>query len=167
VQLAEGCELDTSASLGDAPRDADVAQRTPSAFEDGLDHRRVVERRIGVRHTDDRRTSTQCGSARAALDILGVFTSRLAEVHVEIDEAGRDDAPFGVEDRGARSRFERGRDLDDDTVRDADVGATLAGLVEQPSSAYQHTGLRQADLRSRAATTARPCATRPRSRPAR
>ena len=62
-----------------------------------IDHLDAVLGGIGVRHGDHRGEAAECGSAAAGLDRLGLLTTRLAQMHVQVDEAGRDDQPAGVD----------------------------------------------------------------------
>ena len=72
----------------------------PRALHDVAGHRGAVVHRLGVGHAADGGESAGRGRARAAFDGLGVLEARLAQVHVHVDEAGRDDQPAGVEDLG-------------------------------------------------------------------
>ena len=63
---------------------------------------------IGVRHRHDRRVPTERRRPRAGLDRLGLLVARLAQMGVEVDEAGAHDAPRGVE-HGRRRRDRRRR----------------------------------------------------------
>ena len=67
-----------------------------------LHDRYGVLRGLGVGHGDDRREPTQCRCARAGLHRLGLLAPRLAEVHVEVDKAGGNDAARGIENTLAR-----------------------------------------------------------------
>ncbi len=73
-------------------------------IEDRLHDRGVVDRRIGVRHADDRSAAAERGGTRAGLDRLRVFAARFPEVHLDVDESGRHDAALGVEHGRARRR---------------------------------------------------------------
>ncbi len=53
--------------------------------------------------------------------VLGVLEAGLAQVHVHVDEAGRDDHAGGVEDFGLR-RGEIRRDTGDASIDDEHVG---------------------------------------------
>ena len=73
---------------------------------------------LGVGHRHDARVAAQRGRTRPGLDRLGFLLARLAEVGVQVDEAGRDDAARGVEHGLALGRLQRVADLDDDAVVD-------------------------------------------------
>ena len=60
-------------------------------LDDELRDAGVVVDRIGVRHARDRGESAGDRRGRAAGDRLLVLLSRLAEVHVDVDQSGRDD----------------------------------------------------------------------------
>ena len=64
--------------------------------------RGVVVHRRGVGHGADGGESARGRRARSALDGLGMLEAGLAQVHVHVDEAGRDDQPGRVEHLGAR-----------------------------------------------------------------
>ena len=86
----------------------------------------LVRRR--VRHREHGRGPTECRSARPRLDRLGLFATRLAQVRVEVDQSGSDDAPADVDDaRGVEPVADR----DDPTVGDEDVAAG-ASRPERP-----------------------------------
>ena len=74
---AVGEELDRRA--GGGRRAADSGQ-----------HARLVERRVGVGHGADRREPAMGRRREPARDRLGVLVAGLAQVHVQVDEAGRD-----------------------------------------------------------------------------
>ena len=57
----------------------------------------TVDGRLGVRHGHDRRVAAEGGGPAAGLDRLGLLPARLAQVGVQVDEAGRHDAAAGVE----------------------------------------------------------------------
>ena len=71
-------------------------------------------------------------AARApGLDRLGLLVPRLAQVGVEIDEAGAHDATRGIEHRDTLAvAVEVLADGDDDVAVDQHVGRAFAGLVE-------------------------------------
>ena len=67
-------------------------------------HRRVVVDRIGVRHARDGGEAAGDGRRRAGRDRLLVLLPGLAQVHVDVDEAGRDDDTTPAARRRARHR---------------------------------------------------------------
>ena len=71
------------------------------ALADILGDRGVVVHRIGVRHAGDRREAAGRRGARPGLDRLLVFVSRLAQMHVHVDEAGKNQAAAGVDARSS------------------------------------------------------------------
>ena len=91
-----------------------------------LDDRHAVLRRVGVRHRDDRGEPAERRGAAAGLDGLGLLLAGLAQVHVQVDEAGADDAAGGVEHGVGRRRQRSGADLDDAAVLDGDVAGAFA-----------------------------------------
>ena len=67
-------------------------------LDDETGHRRVVVDGVGVRHRADARAAARDGRRRARRDRLLVLLPRLAQVRVQVDEAGRDDEARSVED---------------------------------------------------------------------
>ena len=57
--------------------------------------------RVGVGHAADGGEAARRRRARARRDVLLVLVARLAQVHVQIDEAGRHDLARAVDDLGA------------------------------------------------------------------
>ena len=75
----------------------------PSTLAGGpheADGRRIVDRRIRVRHRPDGGKPAGGGGSRAALDRLLVLVAGLAEVHVEVDKARSHDETIHVHDLG-------------------------------------------------------------------
>ena len=66
-----------------------------------------VERRFGVGHRHHRRVTAEGRRPAAGLDGLGLLPSRLAEMSVQVDQAGSDETAAGVEDGGALRDGER------------------------------------------------------------
>jgi hypothetical protein len=166
VQLPHRRELLAAAALGDAARRRNVAHGFAARREHGRDDGGVVQRRFGVGHGDDRGESSERGGAGAGFDRLRLFVSRLAEVGVQVDEARHDHAAGGIEHGRA---FDAPRHRGHDTALHEHVGHPVAGRVDDaPAFDHELVGtVRQRDLPTRAATTARPSAPRPRWRPAR
>nr|BFE69657.1 hypothetical protein GCM10020092_029580 [Actinoplanes digitatis] len=88
---------------------------------DLLDHAGGVGdgRRVG--HREDRRVAAERGGARAGLDGLGVLAAGLAQVGVQVDEAGERDEALGVDHLGAV-----GGPLGDHPVGDQQIGRVTA-----------------------------------------
>ena len=118
---------------------------------------------------DHRGAPAERGGARAGLDRLGLLAARLAEVHLDVDEAGRDDAALGVEHERAGRRRRAPAPTSAITPSTTRTSATRSPVCvdDAPAPDRAHATLRQRALPIRAATTARPCAPRRRSRPAR
>ncbi len=70
------------------------------AFDDGARDGGVVVHGLSIRHAADGCESAASGRTRAGFDGFGHFLAGLAQVAVEIDEAGRDDEAGGIEDFG-------------------------------------------------------------------
>ena len=101
------------------------------AAQDEVDHRRVVDRRIGV-GTRDKRGHAPCGGGGAgAGDGLAMLGSGLADERAHVDEARRDDVALAVDDPRLRRKLvarDRGADAGDDAVDDDEPAARL-GLL--------------------------------------
>ena len=91
-----------------APADPHVAQRPAPELEHLAHHAGAVDGRVGVGHGHDGGVAAEGGGPGAGLDRLGLLPAGLAQVGVEVDQAGGDDAAAGVEDGGAGGR-RRGR----------------------------------------------------------
>ena len=76
---------------------------------DEADRRLVVGHRIGVGHGADRGEAAGRRGHRAGGDGLEVLLARLAQVHVQVDQPGRDHLAGGVEDRARRPGAPRSR----------------------------------------------------------
>src|SRR5262249_52429794 len=74
-------------------------------------------------------------SARAGGDRLGVFEARLAQVAMQVDEAGRHDKPRRVDDRlfTSRGALDEASILDED-VRDIAWLVATVGRIPDPSA---------------------------------
>ena len=79
---------------------------------DLLDDAGGVGDRVGVGHRVDGGEAAQRGGPGAGLDGLGVLAARLAQVGVQVDQAGQRDQAVGVDDLGAVRR-QAGADLGD------------------------------------------------------
>ncbi len=98
------------AELGEplaAEADGDRADREDVAVPglaaeppDLLDDAGGVGDRVGVGHRVHGGEAAERGGARAGLDGLGVLAARLAQVGVQVDQAGQRDEPGGVDDLG-------------------------------------------------------------------
>ncbi len=134
VELPHRGERGAGPALRDAAGGVHVAHRLRAGAEDGRDDGRVVEGRLGVGHGDERGVAAERGGARARLDRLGFLVAGLAQVRVQVDEAGRDDAAVRVEDAvGVESRPDGGHDA----VLDTDVGGPLTGRVDDATAAHE------------------------------
>jgi hypothetical protein len=100
----------------------------PAQPPDLLDHARRVGDRLGVRHRVHRGEAAERRGGGAGLDRLRVFTARLTQVRVQVDEAWQRDQPGGVDDLrvpGVQARA----DLRYDAVGDLDVHLVAGSLV--------------------------------------
>ena len=82
------------------------------AIDDGARDGGVVIYRLRVRHAADGGESAASGCARAGFDGFGHFLAGLAQVAVQIDEAGRDDQSVASKisaSADAEVRVRRGR----------------------------------------------------------
>jgi hypothetical protein len=136
AQRSQRRRLLTFASQGQRARgqDAGQADLPPAAghIGHGLD---VIVRRLGVGHGHHGGEAAGGSRAGTRLDGFVILAARLAQVHVQVDEAGDDQAARGRHDRGAR-----GGALDDDAPRDCEVahrifsrdGIEHAPALDQP-----------------------------------
>ncbi len=86
-----------AADRGRADRPDAHAGCRGGAFDDAARDGGVVVHRLRIGHAADGRESAARRGARAGLDGFGHFLAGLAQMAVEVDEAGRDDQAFGVE----------------------------------------------------------------------
>ena len=94
--------------------------------EHGFDSSSTVDRRLGAGHRADGGEAAAGGGGGAAGDRLLVFGAGLAQVRLEIDEAGRDDEAGGVDPIGLDHHVALVRaDARDPPVDDHDVGDTV------------------------------------------
>ena len=100
---------------------------------DLLDHAGGVGDRLGVGHRVHGGEPAEGGGRRTALDGLGVLAAGLAQVGVQVDQAGQRDQALGVDDLGARGA-EPAADLGDRAVLEQQVGGLGAedgGALDQ------------------------------------
>ena len=94
--------------------------------------------RVGVGHRVHGGEPAERRGLGAGVDGLGVLAAGLAQVRVQVDQAGQRDEPVGVHDLGAVG-VEAGADPGDDTVRQQQVGRLAA---EDPGALDQVGGHR-------------------------
>ena len=115
-------ELGTREALGHGADRHDLGQAAGAAE---VEHALGGLGRVGdgarVGHGEDRRVAARRSGCRAAGDGLGVLAAGLAQVHVEVDEAGQGDEAVGVEHLDSPVAT-HGADLADDAVLDEQVG---------------------------------------------
>ena len=145
------------AADGDRARREDLAGHADGVIEHLANHRRAVHRRLGVGHRDDGRVAAKRGGAGARLDGLGFLAAGLAQMGVQVDEPGRDDAAARVDHV---LRFEVLPDLRRSRCHDTSTSATrVPGLIDNRAALDDgFGGLRHRDLHFRVGGTARPCA---------
>ena len=116
------------------------------------DLRRIVGRH-GVGHGGDRGESAGCCRSSPGGDGFLVALARLAQVHVDIDEAGGDGEPLCIEDLGVWSRlqFARRGDLADPAVFEQDVFGSVdaGGRVDQMPVANEEAAHARTSLSGR------------------
>ena len=108
-------------------------------LEDELRDAGVVVDRIGVRHARDRGESAGDRGGRAGGDRLLVLLPRLAQVHVHVDQPGRDDpAVLELEHLGAVGR-QILADARDPAVLDQHVERAVppGGRIDDPAALQQ------------------------------
>ena len=121
----------------------DPASRTDTRADVLVDDGRVAE--VGSGLDAGRAEVVDCDGLvvcpRPGLDGLGVLAARLAQVHVQVDQAGADDQPVAVHDLGP-GRVQARPDPGDPAVVDQHVGGpVMAGRrVDQPPPLEQQLG---------------------------
>ena len=132
-----------------------------------------VDGRLRVGHGDDGGEAAECSRPGAGLDRLGLLVPGLAQVGVQVDQPGADQAPGGVEHPRARWRVDRPGHRHDVGAGHGDVGPGQSGGSHDGAAADDECGLRQRPAppphrgaRPRAAGTEWPCAPRCRWPPA-
>src|SRR6202008_2754728 len=112
-----------------------------------LDRGGAGRRRGGVRHLQDGGDAAQHGGATAALKILLVFVSGLAEMHLRVNDAGEDVQTRRVENLGGLRRTQ-GADRLNTPAAHADFGRRDAvrrrcdAAPDQKVEAFAHAALR-------------------------
>ncbi len=105
----------------DRGEEADLHLRLAArSLDQRAEHRRRVDDRIGVRHREDRAVAARGRRSRPARDRLLVLASRRAQMHVRVDERGREHEPGCVDD-AMPVRVDLLGDRSDDAVVDAHV----------------------------------------------
>ena len=99
-----------------------------AGLDERAERRGRVDDRIGVRHREDRAVAARRRGGGAARDRLLVLAARRAQVHVRIDEGGREHETRRRRRPGARSRRRVSRDCGDHAVVDADVERRVDAL---------------------------------------
>ena len=133
TRAAESAIAPSSASRSPCEADGDGADRAHVAVAglaaeppDLLDDAGGVGDRVGVGHRVHGGEAARAPRPGAGLDRLGVLAARLAQVRVQVDQAGQGDQPVGVDDLGAARRSAPVADLGDDAVPHQDVGRLAA-----------------------------------------
>jgi hypothetical protein len=139
------------AHLGELPAlqaDGDRADRVhvdeadlPPGAVDVVGDRRIVGDGIGVGHREYRGVATPGGRGRPGRNGLGVLPAGLAQVGVQIDEAGQHHCAATLDDLGTGGHREIRADLGNLLADDPDVGLSLA---IGPDAAQQHPAHRLA-----------------------
>ena len=105
-----------------------------------LDHRDIVDRRVGVRQRHHRRDAAGRGGPPAALDRFEVLGPRLAQLHAHVDEPRRQAQPVGQNRLGVSCRVRQiAADRGDPLALDQQITRRVepACRVEQPGVADQ------------------------------
>ena len=86
--------------------DTSAMQPTPSVEHFGR-HSGGIDGWLGVGHGDNGREAAEGRRPGPGLDRLGLLTPGLAQMGVQVDQPGADQAAPGVEHQGARRRVDR------------------------------------------------------------
>ena len=97
-----------------------------------LDHAGGVGDRVGVGHRVDRGVAAERRGPRAGLDRLGVLPARLAQVGVQVDQAGQGDQAVGVDAPARPARTAPGPSSAIDAVAQQQVGRLAAAGRDAP-----------------------------------
>ncbi len=155
---------------GDGAGHRHVGQCAPAEGEHLGHHPRRIERGLGVGHGHDGGEAAQRRGPGARLDRLGLLAAGLAQMGVQVDQAGPDETATGIEDAGAAGRVDRRADRGDGGPVDRDVGAGDAVGADDRSAPDHERDVRQRPppprTPRRGAGTGWPCAPRRRSPPA-
>ena len=131
TRAAESAIVPSSASLAPAEPDRDGAHRLDVAVARGaaeppdlLDHPGRVGHRVGVGHRVHRGVAAEGRRRGPCLHRFRVFAAGLAQVRVQVDEAGQGDQAAGVEGSGA-GVIQAGPDGRDGPAVEQDAGGLL------------------------------------------
>ena len=112
--------------------EADLLAAVPDVVGDD----RAVGDRIGVGHREHGGVSAQSRCCRTGFDILGIFPAGLAQMGVQIDEAGQQDLAGGVDDIGIVGYRQPGADVRDLAVGHQHVDLVALAVSPHPSDQY-------------------------------
>ena len=136
-ELAHLRQLGAAFGLRDRREEPDGDLRfRAGALDEGAERSGGVDDRIRVRHREDRAVAAGRGRRGAARDRLLVLSARRAQMHVRVDERGREHEPVGFDD-AVRVRLEVGSERGDGTIVDADVcdGVDALGGIDDAGAA--------------------------------
>jgi hypothetical protein len=133
----KGC---STAINRDCTGDPNIAQTSSdSGIENLLHDCGTVDGRLGIGHGDDRGVPTESRSAAASLDRFGFLATRFAQMGVDVDQSGADDASGGIEfectleSEGFSIQFRI--DAHNDPVgRNGDIGHPLAIAIDDSTA---------------------------------
>ena len=158
---------------GDGTRHRDLGGAADTERQHFGCHPGRVDRRLRVGHGHNGREAAERGRPGARLDRLGLLAAGLAQVGVQVDQPGADQAAGGVEHPRPVGRVDGIGHRDDLGAGDGDVAGDHTGRADDGAAADDERGLRQRPApprcppaRRRAAGTGWPCAPRCRWPPA-
>ena len=160
ARIAQARELGQVAA-GAADRDAGDRQHprvgSGRRVEHAGDQHRRINRRRRVGHRADRREAAARRGPRAGRDRLLVLLAGLAQVHVQVDEAGSDDESRRVQHGRAVGRFQAGPGFGDAPVAEQQVERRVDAVagVDQAAAADQDRCRHSPPLASRKRTAMR------------
>ena len=143
-ELAHLGQLRAFLPLGDRRQEADLhLGLLAGLLDERAEHGSRVDDRLGVGHGQDRAVPARRGGLRAGADRLLVLTARRAQVHVRVDERGREHEP-GALDHLVRVLREVRAELRDHAVVDPHVDLRVDALdrVEHPRASHDQVLLR-------------------------
>ncbi len=120
-QLAERGQGLAGAPDGDGTRHRDLGRAADTEGQHLGCHPGRVDRRLRVGHGHNGREAAEGGRPGPGLDRLRLLAAGLAQMGVQVDQPGADEAAGGVEHPRPAGRVDRLGDRDDVGARDGDV----------------------------------------------
>ena len=140
-ELSNGGELLARSAHRDRPSDRHLRGRRRSKIEDRSHHEGAIKARRGIGHGHHCGVATECGSASAAGDGLGLLLAGLTQVCMEVDESRAGDATFRIEHCRTLRRRDVRLDSSHQSIDDDHVGVDEASRGQDCPSTDDHRAL--------------------------